>query len=1053
MNAYRHSCQPNLRQHSPSLVRVAGYVALLICACNPGAFGQEYHVQNWHVEDGLPDGEVTAIQQTPDGYLWIGTPKGLARFDGTRFKVFKASPESALNDSEITCLLTSRDGTLWISTQNGNVVRRRDGKFEDAQSPVSVLPDQKTKRAPGSWLWDRRMHIIEGSEGTNNEDLLDSSTRLIEDAEESVWKYVSGTAVMRFKGNSWTVFTPTNGLPGGGVKQLTTDQEGHVWVEAGGKLHRHDGDGWDSHQKPVPIDGPWPVFAPANQGGIWVAEPKDGSWLLNGGQVRRFANGQWQNGSQPIPAIPFSTHATVTCLMEDRSGRIWYGTAAGGVFFSGPDGNWHRLKAQNPFSQGYISCLFEDAQGNIWVGTVGDGLYRVTPQPLTMLTLPPPLENAEINTLCVAHDGAVWIGTSGFGVIRWYDKDKFTTFGEAQGLRNLHICTIFEDSQTNVWTGTSEGLFRLENERFVQVAGPLEMSKWVKALFEDRTGRLWIGTPDGLISRQKEQFTVSYLRSDRGYCDIRSIAEDASGDIWIGTIGQGLFRLPNGQPEKLHRVEEFPATDARSLFCSKDGSIWIGSWGEGLIRGYQGIFTTFTTADGLPSDRIQSIINDDIGRLWLSTDNGVVGISPQVVENYKRGDSPPLWCQHLSLPEGLANRGCSGAGQPVSARMADGQLWFPNYEGIAELDPRTATTKFLPPAVLVEEVLADGNVLKPSPNGELQVLSSVRRFEFDYTAPDLTLQHNLHFRYKLGGLDHDWVKAGVQNVAYYSQLKPGQYQFQVMAGGSDSDWHGADQKVNLRVKPQLWEQRWIQVSASSLLVCFLVGGIAWRQRRKFRLQVERLEMQQAVENERRRIARDLHDELGARLTATALQGEFAVQDGTISDSAKSEINFMSRRVRQLIGAVDEVVWTTNPENDSLPNLAAFLCDYIEMFLAPTGISCRLEVDPDLPDIPLPALARRNMLLAFKETLNNSVRHANARMIQLKIHFENGWLTMEISDDGHGFEVGEVRPGGKGLSNITSRMELVKGKAKIKSEDGKGTTISLSLPLPKNPLNE
>jgi ligand-binding sensor domain-containing protein/signal transduction histidine kinase len=1021
---------------------------MLNAAWGADEFSQQYDVQNWNVEDGLLDGEITGIQQTPDGYLWIGTPKGLTRFDGTRFKVFKGSPDSPLADSRITCLLTSRDGTLWISTENGDVVRRRDRKFENTRAPAGAFLDQKSKRAPGSWLWDRRMHIIEGNEGTQDAGLLDSSTHLIEDAEGTIWEYVSGTAVMRLKGNQWTVFTPTTGLPDGGVRQLTTDHEGQVWAEAGGKLHRYAGDTWDSQQQPVPLSEPWPVLAPANQGGAWVAEPRGGSWVLNGGQVRRFANGQWHNGPQPIPAIPFSTRSTVTCLMEDHSGRLWYGAAAGGVFFSGPDGNWQRLKAHNPFSQGYISCLFEDAQGNIWVGTVGDGLYRVTPQPLAMLPLPPPLENAEISTLSVAHDGAMWIGTSGFGVVRYYNHDRFTTFAEAQGLRNLHICTVCEDSQTNVWTGTSEGLFRLEGERFAQFTGPPEISKWVKALFEDRSGRLWIGTLGALVSLQNGQFTVFYLRPDRGYCDVRSITEDAAGDIWIGTMGQGLFRLPHGPSKKISREEAFPAADARSLLSSKDGAIWVGSWGEGLIRGYQGSFSAFTTEDGLPSDRMQSIISDDEGRLWLSTDNGIVGMSPQVIENYKRGSNPPLWCQHLSLTEGLANRGCSGAGQPVSARMADGRLWFPDYEGIAELDPRTVTTKSLPPAVSVEEVLADGKVLLPSPSGELQVSSSVRRFEFNYTAADLAPQHNLRFRYKLEGIDNDWVEAGAQRVAYYSRLKPGQYQFRAMIGGSDGQWHGADQGVYLRVTPLLWERGWMQVLAGGLFIGVLAGGIAWSQRRKFRLQVERLEMQQAVETERRRIARDLHDELGARLTATALQGELVVQDGEIPDNAKSQMSLITRRIRKLIGAVDEVVWTTDPENDSLTSMVAFLCDYVEQFLAPTGISYRLEVSPELPNLPLAAQARRNLLLAVKEALNNGVRYADARIIRLKICVEKGWLHVEVSDDGRGFEAAETRAKGKGLLNIRSRMELVQGKAEIRSETGKGTTVSLSVLLPE-----
>jgi ligand-binding sensor domain-containing protein/signal transduction histidine kinase len=1024
-------------------------MTLLNLVCGAGAFGQEYHVQNWHVEDGLPDGEITAIQQTPGGSLWVGTPKGLARFDGVRFKVFKAGSASALTDSRITWLLASRDGTLWISTQDGNVVRNQHESFESVRPPISFTFDQKENRAPGSSLWERRMHLLEGNDGARDDGALDSRTHLVEDGEGAVWWHVSDFMVMRLKTDHWTVFTPTNGLPTGGVRQLTIDHEGHVWVEAGGKLHRYDSNGWDFHQEAVTLGGMWPVLAPAKQGGLWVAEPR-GSWFLGGGQVRRFADGQWNGGPQPIPAIPLTSRSTVTCLMEDHTRRIWYGTAAGGVFFSDPDGKWQRLRSKNPFSQGYISCLFEDAQGNVWVGTVGDGLYRVTQQPLTMIKLPPPMDNAEINTTYVAHDGTVWMGTGGSGVLRWDKEGNFTMFGAAQGLGNLHVCAIFEDSRTNVWAGTSGGLFRLEAGRFAQINGPSEMSRWVKVLFEDRTGRLWIGTVGGLICRQNEQFTVYHLRSDRGYCDIRSIAEDAAGDLWIGTIGQGLFRLPHSRPDKLHRVEQFPATDARALFCDRDGSLWVGSWGEGLLRGLDGTFTAFTTEDGLPSDRIQSIIDDANGRLWLSTDNGVVGIPPKkVIENYERGHSPPLWCQHLSLAEGLANRVCSGSGQPVSTRMTDGRLLFPDYEGVAVLDPRAISTKSQTPAVWVESVLAEGKPLTLTRSGELQTPSSVRRFEFDYAAPDLASPQNLCFRYKLEGMDHEWVEAGPERVAYYSQLKPGQYQFRVMVGGSDGEWHGTDQGVYLRIVPRLWERRWIQLLAGGLLITVLGGGIAWSQWRKLRLQMERLEMQQALEKERRRIARDLHDELGARLTATALHGELVVQEGKMPDNAKSEMSLITRRVRQLIGAVDEVVWTTDPENDSLSNMVAFLCDYVEQFLAPTGISYRLEVVPDLPVLPLGAQARRNLLLAVKEALNNGVRHADARTIQLKICLEQGWLNVEVSDDGHGFKVGEARAEGKGLSNIRGRMELVNGRAEIKSEIGKGTTVTLSVPLPKN----
>ncbi len=763
--------------------------------------------------------------------------------------------------------------------------------------------------------------------------------------------------------------------------------------------------------------------------------------------MRRLAGGQWQDDLSLKPASPPADNIVITCLLEDHAGRLWCGTASGGVFFSNDQGEWQRLRPQSAFSQGYISCLFEDRQGNLWVGTVGDGLYRVTAQPAKMLTLPPPFANAEINTAFATRDGAVWMGTGGSGIFR-YDGSRFTVFGAAEGLTNQHVCTLFEDSRTNLWAGTAGGLFRLAAGRFARVEGPPELSIWVKALFEDRAGRLWIGTLGGLICRERGKFTVHYLRPDRSYCDLRCLAEDSTGDLWVGTIGQGLFRLPGGDAEKLSRVQAFPATDARALHCTPDGTLWIGGWGSGLFRLRHGRLASFTTEDGLPSDRIQSIISDAGGQLWLSTDNGIIGISTREMLNYERGKSPPLQCQHISLAEGLANGGCSGSGQPVSTRTADGRIWFPNYEGIAVLDPRQVAFKPPPPKVLVEAVYTDGKELKPIATGKWEVPSGVRRFEFDYTAPNLASRQNMRFRYKLEGMDHDWVDASDRRVAYYSQLPPGQYQFQVMVGGSDNQWHAAGQMIQLRVVPRFWERRWLQILASGLFVAILGGGVGWSQRRKYRLRVERLQMQNAMENERRRIARDLHDDFGSRLSGIALQGEAATQAGRISADAYVDIVAMTRRVRQLLGTLDEVVWATNPDNDLLANAVAYLCDYTEDFLSPTAINCRLEIPApsELPAIALTAQARHNLLLATKEALNNSVRHAQAHTIWLKIGLEAGWLVVEIRDDGKGFEPAKARTSGNGLLNFTTRMESIQGRAAVQSQPGQGTTVTLRLPL-------
>lgn len=419
---------------------------------------EEFYVQNWRREDGLPDGQITAIEQTADGYLWIGTAKGLARFDGQHFKVFKAGETPGFTDSRISSLTIDCQGALWVGMLDGNVVRREAGIFQAMQPPVPLRRSGQD-HIPDTWLWDRRLAMIEEVEGTSNSGaghLAGCWAELTTDGTGAVWWHVSGLGIMRFQAGFWSIITVTNGLPGGSVRQLVCDHEGRIWIEAENRLHLFSGNSPGSESQAVALSGQWSVLAPARTGGLWVAAPGN-SWLQEGGRLRRLAGREWRDELSLSPPLPRTANSVITCLLEDRSGRIWCGTAAGGVHFSNSQGGWEKLRPQTSFSQGFISRLFEDHQGNIWVGTVGDGLYRVMRQPVTMLQLPPPLQNAEINTTCVTRDGSVWIGTAGSGAVR-HNGSNFAFYGKPEGLANQHVCALFEDSQTNLWAGTSGGV-------------------------------------------------------------------------------------------------------------------------------------------------------------------------------------------------------------------------------------------------------------------------------------------------------------------------------------------------------------------------------------------------------------------------------------------------------------------------------------------------------------------------------------------------------------------------------------------------------------------
>ena len=507
-----------------------------------------------------------------------------------------------------------------------------------------------------------------------------------------------------------------------------------------------------------------------------------------------------------------------------------------------------------------------------------------------------------------------------------------------------------------------------------------------------------------------------------------------------------MFRLPRGERQAIERVENFPERDARSLLFDGNGALWVGGEQSGLFRYNSDGFERISTSDGLSSDTIYSIISDQKGNLWMGSGNGIIGFAPKAVTTNVRGQDPPLAWNHLSLDQGLHNRSCYSKGQSGAARTSDGRLWFPNVDHLAVLDSAEKRNQDLPNSVMVETALADGKELPIAMTSVLKLPSDTRRFEFHYTALDLTTPSSLRFRYKLEGMDPQWVNAGARRVAYYSQLPPGDYEFRIMAGGSSGTWNEAGQRIQLRVVPHIWERRWVQLLATALLVSLIGGTVTLWRRRRLQLKIERLEMEHRVDAERRRIARDLHDEVGSHLTRIAQLGEMATKENQPSHEIKSQVSAITNRVRELISAMDEVVWTVNPRNDVLTKVVAYLSDYIETFVAPMGISHRLELDADFPPLPVLAESRHQLLLAVKEALNNAVRHATPKLICVEIHFRSGCLEVSIADDGSGFEVEQARSRGRGLANLDERMRIIHGRVEITSEAGKGTTVTLTIPL-------
>jgi signal transduction histidine kinase len=346
---------------------------------------------------------------------------------------------------------------------------------------------------------------------------------------------------------------------------------------------------------------------------------------------------------------------------------------------------------------------------------------------------------------------------------------------------------------------------------------------------------------------------------------------------------------------------------------------------------------------------------------------------------------------------------------------------------------------------LIEDVKIDGVEQSFAEAKPLEIYTGMKRVEFRYTIADLDSSGRLKFRYQLEGQDDKLIDGNAQRTASYGALLPGTYRFRVICSGSAEGEIQATSPLTLIIKPHYYETSWFQTSAALLVLSMVGAGAHFIGRAKLRRKLERLEMQQAMEKERRRIAQDLHDDLGSGITEIMLLSELAKQDNNGSDAPmRSQLDDITQKARQVATAMDEIVWTVNPKNDSLPDLASYLADHAREFLRAANVSCRIDMMENLPPIPVSAQQRHNLFLAVKEALNNAVKHSRATEVWLRINWSQNRLTVIVQDNGCGFTDDAER--GNGLANMMSRMETIQARAEIATQPGTGSKIEFVLPL-------
>lgn len=1021
---------------------------------------RDYLIHSWQTDKGLPHNWVSSIVQTPDGYLWVGTRYGgLARFDGVRFVLFNQLETPELKDVQVEHLSVDETGRLWIFMGNESVSGFLNGHFKLFRLPRSephVRLDRVLCASSNSVLFAGEtpfISLVSLDLARSNHWALTDPQRMLPDPRtfcadrnHNIFFLTQGRRFGTFSNNHFS-FIADNPYDRKCVA-MALDPAKNIWLATPRRIVLWDG---NSFLDRTPTNGPSPEsilhIAFSGDGGLWVLE-RD--------RIRKMVHGQW---TVEINSDEFfkDSSAENVALHADAQGNAWLIVNGRGMWHCKADGSARFLTEQTGLPSRFITCWFQDAEGDVWIGMHGGGIARIRERLFHSYGTGDGLPDKVASSVCVDQTGNLWAGTMSGGLARWqnnqFHKIKLPW---PEGDANPSV-TVFPAPGGDMWIGAlNHGLALDRDGVLTRPPTPWETAR---VLFNDSKNRLWVGGLVNIFCLTNGGYKT--YGSAEGFVDshaIGAIAEDARGDIWIGTGPGELWKFSDGQFTRYTPPAAWPAVRFAALLPDADGTIWIGTLGGGLLRFHDGTFTRCLKSDGLPDNNVPQLLDSHDGFLWGGTYAGIFRASKSELAAATRGKRDQLTCRVFGEFDGLPALECSSGFQPACWRSDDGHLWFATANGVASVDPTKTVPNKIPPTVIIEEILVDGKPLVvpppfgvPLPNAasatQLKIPPGRHYVQFRFTGLSFTAPDGVRFRVKLDGGEGQWQEVGVRREIGYGPLPPGDYRFRVLACNNDGVWNEAGDVLEFRVEFNFWETRWFKITLGLLALLLIAVVAASIQRRRYRRRLERIERQREMEQERTRIARDLHDDLGTSLTQISLLSALANRDSTPASDAKELIQEVRGRAKEMVIALDEIVWAVNPKNDTLAGLISYLSHFSEEFFRAGNISLRLDLPDQLPDVPLTAETRHHLFLAFKESLNNIARHAQASQVELSAKIVANELVIRIKDNGCGYAPPNSRAAlGQGLANMQRRLEQTGGRATLESTPGTGTTVTFYIAL-------
>ncbi len=946
----------------------------------------QFTPMRFDIEAGMPSQQIYDILQTRDGYLWIATENGIARFDGVTFDVFNTRNTPEIPANPIQALFEDSRGNLWIGTRNAGIMRYSEGHFEPMFGEINS-------------------NILSISEDTH--------------------------------GRLWI------GTDGGGAYIVENDSVGEVGVD----------DGLTSvHVR---------TLLPLTDGGMLVGNILGGMSFFTSDGVRSYL----------VPdGFPQSI---VTQFVPNPDGGLWIATNNG--VFRYQEGNFKRYDFHGiRMGMNSVRALAYDSEGAFYAGTV-NGLLRYNPETDRFDTIPE-FDGLFITRLFLDREGHLWMGSWPDGLIQL----RKTTFQQVQGFNPAlygNPMLVSEGDRDELWVLTINGLYNNRSGRFEKFESEFASDKnQITSILYDHLGRFWVATeehvvyykdnkptlikfpgrenphrnsthfmtssPDGSVwlGSSRDGFyrykdgVVHWSNRDKGLSNdrVNAIRYGPDGSIWAGT-GFGLNRfLPDGRVEVYQTEHGLTNPSVLSLLIEDTETVWIGSGGGGLFRLKDGEIFAFDMLLGNVSDSVFDMFMDEEARIWVGGASGVHLIEASVLHEVADGKRTDIPLRAFTEADGFPGRQVTGGGY---RGRNTGRFYYPTLRGIGWAESGRILENNTPPLIHIAEAKVDFAAV--AYRDKVVLPPGALNLEIGFTGINFTYPEGLQYRYRLKPFDPAWVEAGNRRSAFYTNIPPGSYTFEVHAQNENGVWSLSPAFVEVLVKPT-FVQTWY-FKAGVLLTALLILYAIYHYRMTSLRRLEELRV---------RIAFDLHDEIGSNLGSIALRSQMLGRNASLGDSERAHLDEIGKISRQTADAMRDIIWLVNPERDKVSDMVEKLKQTASAFFS--EIPVKFEVDLDQGPLSISLMTRRNILLIFKEALHNILKHARATEVQIRLSLKGTMLSLIIRDNGRGIEKSPVsdesRGSGLGLRSMRERAVAMKGQFEVESEPGNGTLIRLSVPV-------